>query len=212
MSERIKNLRERRLAGSFFGLAAVLLSFSLSFAGCDAGLAGTDVVPADEDVASVDAGSMADAVASGNLTESAGGSPSPAAAVSSAMRLRIKIKFEVKNGGWGLKNSVGIVSTQDDLYLVRDGASFASDYDITITVPASNKYLNVRWYGEDVTGATYVKAKFSLNPPPGDTIVLDYNGSGNVATRNLYDVRVYHGRSDDALIDWHDALRRSVKD
>jgi len=42
MNERTKNLLERKLTGSFLGLAAVLLSFSMAFAACDSP-SGTDL-------------------------------------------------------------------------------------------------------------------------------------------------------------------------
>jgi len=130
---------------------------------------------------------------------------------------KIKVKFNVKNGGSSLMRSDGIVSTQDDSYLVCDWDAFANDFDITITVPASDEYLNIRWKGLDFWGnGTYVKAKMK---PESGTITLDYNGKGKVATKNLYDVRVdgiwlcfKDADQYDFYRDWESAKKYAVKD
>jgi len=127
----------------------------------------------------------------------------------------IKVKFEVKNGGWGLWKSEGIVSTQDDIsYLVYDHEDFANDYTITIPVPEDDEYLNVRWRGWDgAAGETHVRAKMKAE---SGTITLDYNGHRKVATKNLYDVATGdHYDKKDPLYgfslgpDWDDAKNRS---
>jgi len=112
----------------------------------------------------------------------------------------------VKNGGWGLVWSEGIVSSEDDSILVYDMGQYANDYTITIKVTEKDKYLNVRWRGSD---NTFVKAKML---PCREMIVLDYNGKGKVATVMLYDVRVSAGDRDGFYRDWDDAWRRGVRD
>jgi len=85
---------------------------------------------------------------------------------------------------------------------------FANDFTIRITVLASDEYLNICWRGQDyIGGYTYVKAKFPLINPAGDTIVLDYNGSGHIDTKHLYDAGVYAHNSQDAAAD-----RKKVRD
>jgi len=199
---RTKNLSGRELKNGFCGLAAVLMSFGLTLAiftaagmvlaGCDS-LAGTD-------------SSDVSPESPGIVLNSAGG---PSAAADSCAR-KIKIKFDVRNGGWGLIGSDGIVSTQDDSRLVRDGGYFAGDYRINITIPASDRYLNIRWCGNDsVHGATYVKAKLDLNAAV-DAIVFDYCGYANVNAGNLYDVQVYGNSSIDAYLDWLNAWMLAI--
>jgi len=135
---------------------------------------------------------------------------------------RIDVKFNVKNGGFGLTKSEGIVSSQDDDYLVYDHGTCANDYTITIPVPPEDEYLNIRWKCTDgLVGATYVKARMKAE---SGTITLDYNGvamSGpKVATKNLSDVAVgdyNHGKKNTPYgvyfgPDWEDARNRSVDD
>jgi len=110
----------------------------------------------------------------------------------------------------GLKRSVGIVSTQGDNYLVYDSDICANDFTITIpliTVPKRDEYLNIRWKATDIPGRdTFVKAKMK---PDRDVIVLDYNGHGNVATKNLYDVQVYGAGKNEVFPDWDKAMKRA---
>jgi len=127
---------------------------------------------------------------------------------SSSTTKTIKVKFEVKNGGWGLWKSFGIVSTAADSHLVYDRNLFANDYTITITAPENDPYLNIRWKGvEENLGKpryTYCKAKMKVE---SGTITLDYNGVGKVATKNLYDVSVTTYSEQD----WDEAEKRAVK-
>jgi len=145
-------------------------------------------------------------------TGSAGGTLAAAAAGTKI----IKVKFNVKNGGYGLVASTGLVSAQDDIYVESGGGIFAEDFTIAITVPASDEYVNIRWRSDPLIGDhTYVKAKMK---PESGTITVDYNGYRKVAAKNLYDVRV--GGWDDSVSggegavrfeeDWKDAGRRSV--
>jgi len=132
---------------------------------------------------------------------------------------KIKVKFNVKNGGWGLWNSEGIVSTQDDSsYLVYEKGVCANDYTITILVTPEDEYLNVRWKCRaGVAGETLVRARMKAE---SGTITLDYNGGHKVATKNLYDVVVgdNHYRDINSHYevwlgqDWDDAKKRSVND
>jgi len=129
---------------------------------------------------------------------------------------KIKVKFEVKNGGWGLWWSEGIVSTQDDSYLEYAKASCANDFTITLPVPQDDEYLNIRWWAMAyLDEGTLIKAKMKAE---SGTITLDYNGRGKVATKNLYDVRVDRvwdydkmGKTD-LHRDWEDAEKRAVND
>jgi len=129
---------------------------------------------------------------------------------SAAAAKRMKVKFNVKNGGYcGLLKSEGIVSTQDDNYLVYEKGVCAIDYTITITVPASDEYLNIRWRGFDfLRESTYVKAKMKAE---SGTITLDYNGIGYVVTKNLYDVRLpcFSGGTE-RYEDWDNAKKNAV--
>jgi len=127
---------------------------------------------------------------------------------------RITVKFDVRNGGWGLSKSEGIVSTQDDIcYLEYDHDICANDFTITLPVPVGDEYLNVRWRGDDfiLSDDTYVKAKMKAED---GTITIDYNGYGWVETKNLYDVQVagdfdiYNNQSVIAA-DWEAAKNRS---
>jgi len=166
---------------------AVFAAAGMVLAGCD-NLAGSG------------SGKDEAAFAETTATESAGGT----IAGSATGTKTVKVKFEVKNGG----SNAGIVSTQDDSYLVygRDIFNAGNDYTITITVPASDEYLNIRWkgLGAFLVDNTYLKAKMKAE---SGTITLDYNGVGKVATKNLYDVYVTTTYSQD----WEDAEKRAVK-
>jgi len=144
------------------------------------------------------------------------GSASGTTAGSAAGTKKIKVKFEVGNGGLGLYKSAGIVSTQDDSYLVYDSNIFSWDFTITITVPANDEYLNIRWKGfEGLRLHTFVKAKMKAE---SGTITLKYNGYKKVVTNNLYDVRIdgWDGHRPVEAIplanDWKKAKKRSASD
>jgi len=125
---------------------------------------------------------------------------------------RIKVKFNVKDCGWGIWKSEGIVSTQDDIsYLVYNHDVFDNDFTIAIPVPQDDEYLNIRWRCWDgVAGETFVRARMKAE---SGTITLDYNGNLKVTTKNLYDVAVgpYYGKNNLGK-DWDDAKNRSVSD
>jgi len=152
-----------------------------------------------------------------NLSGSGNGSETAFTEAAAAAGTKIiKVKFNVKNGGYGLVASTGLVSAQDDIYVESGGGIFAEDFTIAITVPASDEYVNIRWRSDPLIGDhTYVKAKMK---PESGTITVDYNGYRKVAAKNLYDVRV--GGWDDSVSggegavrfeeDWKDAGRRSV--
>jgi len=168
--------------------AAVLMAIALALAVFAAGM-----VPAGcENLTGTGAG---DATVFTETTEpvpeSAGG---PSTAIASGLsRLKtINIKFEVYNGGWGLVESQCIISNEADDYLATCRSEFYYDYTGEISVPVSEKFLNIRWRAKDgLRRCTYLKAKMRLDEYGGDyIIVLDYNGRGNVATKNLYDVSV----------------------
>jgi len=124
----------------------------------------------------------------------------------------MSITFEVYNGGEGLHYTYGIVSTQDDTYLVKESKSFATDYTITITVPTSDTYLNIRWEAQpELSGQTYVTGKLAIGATAeSHTIILDYNGFGNIATNYLYDVKVWEqsGLYEDSSFE--DAWNRAI--
>jgi len=106
---------------------------------------------------------------------------------------KIRVKFRVLNGGWGLYDTRGIASTEDDSYLEMNTGDWAGDFHITLWwVPVSDRYLNIRWKAMDTwTDYTYVKAKMPINSAESEYVItLDYNGVAEVATKNLYDVRV----------------------
>jgi len=138
-------------------------------------------------------------------------------AASAAGTKTVKVKFEVKNGGPGLWFSEGIVSTQDDSYLVFDRNDFAGDFTIGITVPANDQYLNIRWFAEDFFKRyTYLKARLNFDFDSSKTITLDYNGPRKVAVKNLYDVRIddrsIDGHNTELAADWVDAKERADED
>jgi len=71
--------------------------------------------------------------------------------------------------------------------LIYNDGSFSNDYTISITVPASDEYLNIRWWGNDFWYGDYC-ARAKMKPESG-TIIVDYNGpNSKVTTKNLYDV------------------------
>jgi len=190
-----KLLKFGKRKAAFIGLATLVLSFGLILGACDHGLHTHDETTA----------------ASSEVTEAVGSVNTPHAKAANIVDAvngllnelqtnfkTIKVKFEVQNGGGGLWGTEGIVSTQDDTYLVRDSDEYANDFTISITVPASDQYLNIRWRASEyeVSAAnttkarTYVTAKMPVSGAGNYTIGLDYNGIGEVATTNLYDVQV----------------------
>jgi len=227
MNGKTKNLLERKLTGSFLGLAAVLLSFSLVFAACDS--------PAGMDA---DSGKITPIVVEpydpSNPPEIPYDPPGiypPDRPITQSFwdgdRKKIKVKFEVGNGGWGLWGNRGIVSTQDDKYLVKDLDYGAQDFDITLDkIHDGDKYLNIRWAGSytPVRSDFIVKAKLALPDAPDwekstmeFSVGIDFNhdllGSGwNIKTKNLYDVITY--KIDNVLKDpdFGDALKRAKRD
>jgi len=175
-------------------LVKILLALAvIAAAGCD-------------NPAGADGDTAAFTVAAGSVLNGAGSS-------NAAVR-KIKVKFEVLNGGGGLRNNYGIVSTQDDSVLVKDRGDLDRGFTITITVPAGDKYLNVRWLGNDFwLPDTFLKAKMKAE---SGTITVDYNGVGKAATKNLYDVRVAgskeNGQLSEFAADWKDAWLRASLD
>jgi len=194
---RIKNLIMRKPEGGFRGLTAVLPSFCLALALFAAGV----MVPAGcDNPAGVGNGYEA---ASGPGPEDAGGT----IAVSSVPAGAVNVKFKVLNGGWGLRSSEGMVGAggdAHDAYLVRDYELFARDYDITIPAqlddttitlwPSHEEYVSIHWKGVDISGVpTYLHALMKIDPGNTGrkyTVVIDYNGVGKVATKNLVNVIV----------------------
>jgi len=225
---RTKNLLMRKPKGGFCGLAAVLLSFSWAFAvfaaggmvlaGCDnlAGAGTGDESAFAADVESAEAAAPEDGSAGGPSFDASG-------------RKTIKVKFNVKNGGWGLRQSEGMISTWDDYNIVYNWGSYANDYTIWITVPEAEEWLNVRWRADDLfRGLTradrfYVFAQIR---PVSCTITLDYNGYKNgqprVATENLIQPELLYGadtvwddeEEKDITLDeyWDKLKKRSVED
>jgi len=113
-----------------------------------------------------------------------GGAPLLAAAAGTKT---IKVKFEVKNGGNGLTKSEGMLISWDESKAAYNSAKFASDYTVTITVPAGDKYLLVCWKAtEGFVDKFYLFAKMKAE---SCTITLDFNGYRDgrpvVATKNL---------------------------
>jgi len=189
----VKILSEREPEGGFRGLTAAMLSFGLALAV----FAISGMVPAGCDNF---AGVCASAETTGVVPDSAAGTTGSGTAATKI----IKVKFEVLNGGSGVCKHAGVISTQDDSYLVKNSNIVTRDFTITITVPASDEYLNVRWWGDDFwLPDTYVKAKTKAE---SGTITVDYNGINKVATKNLYDVKTTTDSSD-----WNSAYKRAVK-
>jgi len=195
---RTKNLFMRKPESGFRGLAAVLPSFGLAFAVFAA--AGMMAAGCD----SLTGGGGETAFAEAAAPESAGG---PAFAAADGIKA-IKVKFDVKNGGWGLIKSYGVVSTQDDSHLNWGFGELANDFEVRIAVPAGEKYLNIRWEATDFFWkVTYLKARLQLGDGSGSyTVVLDYNGRGKVAVKNLSDVSL---NTKDADNDFDNAYRRA---
>jgi len=125
----------------------------------------------------------------------------------------IIVKFEVLSI-YGLRKSEGIVSTEDDGYLVYDHDTGDNDFTITIPVPENTKYLNIRWRCFDLSqSATYVKARMEAE---SGTVTFEHNGWNTgrpqIVTKNLDDVVVggtYYGK-DNFGNDWEDAKNRAV--
>jgi len=105
----------------------------------------------------------------------------------------IKVKFEVKNGGIGLWKTWGIIAAGNSGYSVRDGARFANDYTITITVPAAENYLDIYFNSQDVGNVKgYLMARLGIKDAGKYTIVIDFNLAKadvpSFSTKNLRDV------------------------
>jgi len=125
----------------------------------------------------------------------------------------IKFRFELIRNGERLHGSEGIVSTQDDSDLVLYAPFFDTKACLyrNYGVPASDEYLNIRWFGDDsIFGRIYLKAKMKAESGTITTITLDYNGwkdgKPKILTKNLYDVSVTTDSKD-----WDDALRQYLK-
>jgi len=103
----------------------------------------------------------------------------------------IEVEFIVRNGGPGIWETHGIVSSQDDSILeIKDGF-WASNYTIKITVPKFDTYLNIRWYSATIAEDVYLKGKLDVTGPGYYSIILDYNGGLNVEhDLGLYDVTI----------------------
>jgi len=187
-----ENLLKGKARGGFRVLAAVLLLFSPVFVGCDTGAAGTDAAPYER-----------------------------AAAAGRPGIRTVKVKFEVKESVFVLQGSEGIVSDETDRLLSEGIVSDETDrllvwgrnengpdYCITVFVPETDRYLNIRWTGWDLITRriTYIKAVLPLNDSPDYTITVDYKGYNHVAAKNLRDVSI--SGSDD----WDWAFVRAVRD
>jgi len=124
---------------------------------------------------------------------------------------KIQVRFKVNAG---LCKNGGIVSTQDDSYLVYYPELIGSShFTIPVNVPASDEYLNIRWRCADwlKKDDTFVKAKMKAE---GGTVTLNYKGAGKVDAKNLYDVQVDYCRADNRQLnglydDWKDAVKRA---
>jgi len=137
----------------------------------------------------------------------------PAGSLTQAGWKVVTVKFTVLNGGrFGLKKSQGIVSSQDNSILVWNGNICANDFTITITVPRSDEYLNIYWWGVPIWPTErdrYLKAKLEVSEyGKYYTIVIDYNGNDVVTTENLFDIR----QGDLYGFDYSDAFWRAEKD
>jgi len=194
MNEKTKNLRMRKLTGSFPGLAVVLLSFSLAFTACDSP-AGTDsgktypIVIEPYDPSNPPPGIYP---------------PEKTISESWEYKKKIYVKFEVRNGGCGLIRSAGILSDSSDIVLIYKGNDWAGDYEITYPVLKEdhNEWMWVRWAGRDFFNRwTYVKGKFC--PKNTSTIItFDYNGYCNVKST----ISGFTVTGNDS--DWADAMKR----
>jgi len=173
-------------------VTVVIAAAGIMAAGCD-GLAGSG-----------NGGKAVFTEVSAAAPESAGG---PLLADAAGLKT-INVRFEVKNGGCGLIKSFGVVSTQDDSHLNWGFGELARDFEVRITVPASEKHLNIRWEATDFFWKrTYLKAGLQI----GDggvtyNIVLEYNGRGKVAVKNLQDVSL---NTKDVNNDFYNAYKRA---
>jgi len=198
----IKILSEGKPECGFRSPAAVLPAFGFALAV----FAASVMAPAGcESPAGV--GNGGEAVFAEEGAPVAGNAGGPAA-LSAAGTKTIKVRFEVLNGGWGVIKSYGVVSTRDDSHLNWGFGELAEDFDIEITVPASETYLNVRWKATDFFWKeTYLKSGIQLEDGKGTyPVVLDYNGRGKVATKNLLDVSL---NTEDVNNDFYNALIRA---
>jgi len=229
MSERTRNLLNGKLNG-FPGLAAVMLSFGMALAVVAAGgtvLAGCD------NLAGADGG---DAVVSADgepygLAAPAGADPDslPVFTIASGDPVQgplFDVKFEILNGGWGLYSSRGIVSTEDDQYIVRRKALAANDFTITIEKShEGDEYANIRWAGQYMGSWYGFTAKMTLLQTKGVsaspyikyTIKIDFNhdcfGTGwSIKTKGLYDVQTFNKKNPEDDPDWKDAWSRAEDD
>jgi len=177
----------------FAGLAALILSFGLVLACCDTG---TGTSPSDQEARVAEINSL--------LTEHA-----------TVDTRSITVRFDVQNGGWGLWKTWGIVSSQDDTILATDCRDYANDYSITLKVPTSDEYVNIRWSGSTYLTTTpekdtFVKGKMSLRSSKSVYFVgIDYNGAGDVETTHLYDVTVEKDWAGNNA-DWNAALDKAA--
>jgi len=123
----------------------------------------------------------------------------------------VNLKFEVLNGGAGLMWSKAMISTQDDSHVIWDGDTLANDFYMSITVPDTDEYINVRWLGGAFFNhETVFKAKLDYRTA-NKILTINYNGYKKVTVKNLYDVRV--GGGPGALMDDWDAAREiAIKD
>jgi len=183
--------------------AAVLLAFV--FTACDTPVSGDGAVSAGDPRRP-----------GGALLLSAGDGPADQAASK-----KIKVKFQVLNGGMGLWWTQGIVSTEDDNFLVYDSGIYACDFYITLDAPAGDKYLNIRWRAYDTSARVYyLKAKMKVAGAGNYTITLDYNhsifsSSWSIVTKNLYDVTAHEwedeGGDREGDYDYFSAMERAVR-
>jgi len=198
---RTNNLLKGKPESGFPGLAAVLLSFGLALAA-----AGGMVLAGCDSPAGV-----------GNGNDEAVSGEASGIVLNSAGEGTTKKPIAVHFVPHGISNSNGIVSTQDDSYLVYDGSPTPADFTIAIKVPADDEYLNIRWKGFSAFFSTdiYLKAKMKAE---SDFIRLDYKAPENidVATKNLYDVHIESKRkgneAPELYYDWENAKKRAVKD
>jgi len=223
MNKRTENLRWRKLTGRFLGLAAVLLSFSPAFTACDSQVdTETDnteagiIIPAEPNLPGDNAPPGITEIPPPVIFNSGTG-----AVVDTVKKT---IKFEVLNAAdlsLALAGSTGIVSTQDDSFLVWDSAKYANDFTITIIAPLTDKYLNIRWRGTSWLCLldTYLKAKMDISR---SKIILDYDNEQVVSVKGtLYDVQIAGtwlnndpstGKKTGLNDDWYVAQQRAVRD
>jgi len=204
---RTNKLMIRKPEGGFRGavVPAVLglaLAVSAAAGGCDnsawTGSAGEAVY------AETGAGGEAATAGTDALAFNSAATGSDSAAGKSVL---VAVKFEVKNGGWGLLKSEGIVSSKDDSYLVYNHAAAANDFEIVIRKNVGEN-LVVRWKATDIWWKdTYLKAGISVyNNRRTYVIGLDYNGQGEIAASGLDNVSVSGKNAGD---DFDKALKRA---